>query len=217
MPLPLIVAGVSAGISALSSVFGAVKASKAQKKAEKQARKSRKEMNRLKSVYSNLDTSNPYLNMENTMEDLTVNQSQAQFQAEQSAQSQANILNSFRGAAGGSGIAGLAQTMAQQGQLNAQKASISIGRQEQANQLAMAQEAKAIQNAEIGGEVASRALERDQVGTMLGMSQAETAANRQQAAAAEQAKYNAIAGGVGSLTSLTGSAMEAGLFDKPVG
>ena len=50
---------------------------------------------------------------------------------------------------------------------------------------------------------------------MLGMSQAETAANRQQSAVAEQAKYNAIAGGVGSLTSLTGSAMEAGLFDNP--
>ena len=45
-------------------------------------------MDRLKNIYANLDTSNPFLNMENVMEDLTINQKQAQFQAQQFQQSQ---------------------------------------------------------------------------------------------------------------------------------
>ena len=87
----------------------------------------------MKKQYENLDTSNlaagfknPYQNMENTMEDLKVNTQQAEFQAQQFQQSQANIMQSLQGAAGGSGIAALAQTLANQGQLNLQKASASI-------------------------------------------------------------------------------------------
>ena len=43
-------------------------------------------------------------------------------------------MQSLRGAAGGSGIAGLAQTLANQGQLQAKQISTSIGQQESANQ-----------------------------------------------------------------------------------
>ena len=46
---------------------------------------------------------------------------------------QANIMSDLSGAAGGSGIAALAQSMANQGSLQAQKASASIGAQEAAN------------------------------------------------------------------------------------
>jgi len=46
------------------------------------------------------------------------------------------------------------------------------------------------------GEVLSRGMERDQVGTALGMSQAETAAAREEAMLAEQAKWAAIQSGV---------------------
>ena len=72
--------------------------------------------------------------MENAFEDLTVNTQQAEFEAQQNAQNQANIMSSMAGAAGGSGIAALAQSMANQGALQAQKASASIGAQESANQ-----------------------------------------------------------------------------------
>ena len=205
MAIPLIVPLASAGISIAGSVFGASKAAKAEREAKAEERKSRVEMNRLKSVYSNLDTSNPYLNMENTMEDLTINQGEANFQAQQFSQSQSNILNSMRGAAGGSGIASLAQAMAQQGQLAAQRSSASIGSQEAANQRAMATQAANIQNLERSGEVASRSLKRDQVGTMLGMSQAELAGSRDQAAIAQKAKFDAISGGISNLTSLGAS------------
>ena len=72
--------------------------------------------------------------MENSFEDLTVNTQQAEFEAQQNAQNQANIMSSMAGAAGGSGIAALAQSMANAGSLQAQKASASIGAQESANQ-----------------------------------------------------------------------------------
>jgi len=71
--------------------------------------------------------------VENAFEDLTVNTQQAEFEAQQNAQNQANILSSMAGAAGGSGIAALAQSMANQGALQASKASASIGAQEAAN------------------------------------------------------------------------------------
>ena len=76
---------------------------------------------------------NKFEGMENAMEDLTVNTQQAEFEAQQNQQMQANIMSSMAGAAGGSGIAALAQSMANQGALQAQKASASIGAQEAQN------------------------------------------------------------------------------------
>ena len=85
------------------------------------------------------DVTNPYAKLEenfkNPYEDLTVNQQQFQFQKRQAMQSQANIMQGLQGAAGGSGIAGLAQAMANQGAIQAQQAAADIGRQERENQL----------------------------------------------------------------------------------
>ena len=113
---------------------------------------SQEEYGSMKAKYMGLDTSNlygdvsnPYANMQNTMEDLTVNQQQSQFEAQQNQQNQANIMSNMKGAAGGSGVAGLAQAMANQGSQQAQKASASIGQQESANQKAMATEAGKLQ------------------------------------------------------------------------
>ena len=99
---------------------------------------------------------NPYANLENVYEDATVNLKPAQFQKEQSHQSMANIMQSMQGAAGGSGVAGLAQVLANQGVKQAQQASISIGQQEQANQLRASTEAGRLQGMERQGEMASR-------------------------------------------------------------
>lgn len=84
--------------------------------------------------------------MENAFEDLTVNTQQAEFEAQQNAQNQANIMSSMAGAAGGSGIAALAQSMANQGAIQSQKASASIGAQESANQMKSAQADQDIQS-----------------------------------------------------------------------
>lgn len=205
---------ISAGVSLASGIFGASRAAKAQRKAEAEEKRKRAEMDRLKGVYANLDTSNPFANMENTMEDLTVNQQQAQFQSQQFQQSQANIMSGMRGAAGGSGIAALAQSMAQSGQLSAQQSSASIGRQESANQMASARQAGIIQTQERRGEVTSRNWERDKTGTLLGMSQQETAAARNQASQAEQAKWSAISGGVQGAVGAVGGGMASGAFSE---
>ena len=77
---------------------------------------------------------NKFEGMENAFEDLTVNTQQAEFEAQQNQQMQANIMSQMAGAAGGSGIAALAQSMANQGALQSQKAAASIGAQEAANQ-----------------------------------------------------------------------------------
>tara|TARA_X000001382_G_scaffold60605_2_gene41706 strand:+ start:770 stop:1534 length:765 start_codon:yes stop_codon:yes gene_type:complete len=164
------------------------------------------EMAKMKDAYKNLDTSNlaagvrnPYQNLSNTFEDLTVNTQAAEFQAQQFQQSQANIMDSLSGAAGGSGIASLAQTLSNQGMLASQKASASIGMQEAQNQkLAAQQEAKNqvlegqgemyADKMRISGAQEARGLEYQKTSTLFGMSQQRTAAanNARRQATADQ-------------------------------
>ena len=186
--------GIAASIG--SSIFGAIKARKEERRAKRKMKKEQAKMKELEDVYANIDTSNPYLNMENTMEDLTVNQQQADFERESFQQTQANIMGNLAGAAGGSGIAGLAQSLAQQGQIASQKQSVSIGRQEAANQQAERRQAGEIQMLERKGDLLSRDMQTEQTGTLLGMAQQRTAAAAGQVAAAKDAKWGAIAGGI---------------------
>ena len=166
------------------------------------------EMRKMKNEYKNLDTSNlaagvrnPYQNLENTFEDITVNQQQAQFEAQQGQQSRANIMQGLQGAAGGSGIASLAQAMANQGQLSTQKASASIGLQEAQNQQMAAQQGARNQQLEGQGEMyaeqmrqqgaeAGRGLDWQKTSTMYGMSQQRTATANE---ARRQAKADQMA------------------------
>lgn len=82
---------------------------------------------------------NQFGNLENTFEDLTVNTQQAEFERDQFRQSQANLLENLGGAAGGSGVGGLAQSLANAGMNQARQSSASIGQQESQNQMAAAQ------------------------------------------------------------------------------
>ena len=79
---------IGGAASLIGGGIGAIGAGKAKRQAERKERKARKEMERMKGIYSNLDTSNPYMNMENTTEDLTINQKQAQMENQQFQQSQ---------------------------------------------------------------------------------------------------------------------------------
>jgi len=161
-----------------------------------------KEYDQTKSAFENLDTSNVYKDMENTMEDLTVNQEAAQFAAQQNQQSQANIMNTMSGAAGGSGIAAMTQALMGQAQAGNRQASIDIGKQEQANQAAERKQAGNLQLYERKGELISRDAENEKTSTLLGMSQQRLGAANQ----ARQDATNAIVGGVGSLASVAGTA-----------
>jgi len=158
---------LKAGTGIAKGITGTIQA----KKAAQAQKKAQQEMDKNKALYASLDTSNPYLDMENTMEDLTVKQQQEQ--------QRANIMEQMKGAAGSSGIAALAQSLANQGSLDAQKASVSIGKQEQANQLAERKEASRIQGLEREGELISRQAEMGKVSSLLGMSADEVAAARQ--------------------------------------
>ena len=201
MAIPAIAIGL--GVAALGQIgvgIAATRAAKeAQDKAEAREIAARAEMNRMKQAFANVDTSNPYLNMENTMEDLTINQKQAEFQRQQFQQSQANILNQMKGAAGGSGIAALAQSLSQQGQIAAQQSAASIGQQESANQRAKAQEASRLQGLERQGIAQQRQAEFQKAGTLLGISQQETAQAAAEKLQAQQARFEAMGGIFGGI------------------
>ena len=183
------VAGVvSAGVGVAKAIQGGVQA----KKAKEDAKKAKIELEKNKDMFSNLDTSNPYQNLENTMEDLTVNKQAAEFQKQQSMQNQANIMQQMRGAAGGSGIAALAQSMAQQGSMDAQKASAGIGQQEAANQKAERGMAGSIQMKEREGEMQSRNMQFGKVSSMMGMSAGELVGAQQRQQAGQEAMMEGI-------------------------
>ena len=114
----LLVGAAAIGVGA--GVAKAISGGKQKKKAKAEAAAAKQRLAQQKEAFKNLDTSNPYKDMQNTMEDLTVNQAEAEFTKAQQQQSQANIMQSMKGAAGSSGIAGLAQAMANQGSMDAQ-------------------------------------------------------------------------------------------------
>jgi hypothetical protein len=146
------------------------------------------------------DTSNIYANMENTMEDLTVNTQAADFAARQQAQGLADVLGQTRQAAGGSGIAALAQSLANQQAQSAQQAAAGIGQQEAMNQRLAAQQAGRVQEMKLGGEETSRALKAQLMGERFQIDANELAASELAIQAAQAARTEAlgqIAGGVG--------------------
>ena len=103
---------------------------------------------------------NPYADVENVYEDAKVNLQAADYAKEQSQQSMANIMSGMQASAGSSGIAGLAQVLANQGVQQARQQSISIGQQEQANEIRARGEAGRLDQQERKGEYDRDMLER---------------------------------------------------------
>ena len=204
----LAIVGGSVALASAGTKLGMSLAGRKKRIAEQ--KEARKEMEKRMSEYENLDTSNlsanvrnQFANMENTYEDMTVNQQQAEFIAQQGMQQRANIMQNLRGAAGGSGIAALAQAMANQGQLAAQQASASIGAQEARIQQLQAGEASKLQTLErkgeqyaqaqrLAGAERSRGLEYSKTGTLLGMSQQRLGAANQARAQAKAQQMSAV-------------------------
>jgi len=204
------VTAVSAGVKYYQSNKSAEKARGIANEAETEQKKQQKLLDTEKAKFKNMKFENPYENMENVYEDLTVNQQQAQFQAQQGSQQRANVMENLRGAAGASGVAGLAQAMANQGQLQTQQISASIGQQESANQRLRAQGAANIQMKEREGQKMQQQFNIDKQATLLGMQQgasagADTAAANanQMALEGEMARDQALAEGIGSTLSTT--------------
>ena len=186
---------LTAGIGAAGKIIAANKnqgiAEDAATKAEAESDIQRAKLEEEKDAYRNMTFENPYENMENVYEDLTVNQQQAQFQAQQGEQQRANIMQGLQASAGGSGIAGLAQAMANQGQLQTQQISASIGQQEARNQTLKAQGANQNQQLERQGEAMVQEAETSRQSTLLGMQMGETQAADEVNMRAQQQKMQA--------------------------
>ena len=90
----------AAAVGAGAGIAKAIGGSKRRKAAEAEAAAAKAEIDQRKSQFAQLDTSNPFANMENKMEDLSVNTQEAEFMKAQQQQSQANILNNLKGSAG---------------------------------------------------------------------------------------------------------------------
>jgi len=207
-----IVGGVSQAIGGFAQMRSARIERDRQRDIEEDARSER---NKMRNIYQNLDTSNPYTNMENTMEDLTINQQQAQFERQTFAQSQSNILQTLQGSAGGSGIAALAQSLAQQGQIAAQRSSASIGQQESRNTAAKASQAAQLQELEKRGQRETQQMNMQKYGTLQQMSQQEMMQAGAAASAAEQTRSEALGSAIGGIgTTLTGFASNDMLGEK---
>jgi len=165
--------------------------------------------------YRNFDFKNPYAEnvyagMENTAEDLTINQQAANFQAQQAQQGQANILSTLQ--AGGGFNAGNIQALANQAQKSAQQAAASIGQQESANQRIAAQQAARNQQLERQGRLQVQQgaakiqqMEFDRQATQLGMSM-QMVGNAQDQIAANKAMWGQIVGGVFEMAGALGTA-----------
>ena len=169
---------------------------------------------------------NPYADMENVYEDQTVDLKAAEFQKEQSQQNLSNIMANMKSAAGGSGVAGLAQVLANQGLKQAQQASASIGMQEQANQARARGEAGRLQQLSREGEQRRDMLEREgkkmqedfefaKQDKMLEMALGRKAAADQAidnaTAQLDQFVSGAVTGGIGALTGGAGSSIISGI------
>ena len=224
-------------IGGVSSLIGGRKASKAAKAQQDAARK---EMQKQKKAYGAMDTSNIYANVqnqfsgmstENFAEDLTVNQQQAQFESEQGAQNRANIMQGMQGAAGGSGIASLAQAMANQGQNAARQASASIGQQESRNQQMKVSGAQDVQrrrelerqgeaSAEglrLGGATDARGLEYQKQEGMMGLAAGQLSASNDAMAAAKAQKSAGISQIIGGVASGIGGGLLKGVGNSIAG
>ena len=204
---------IGAGANAMEGRRQRIKAEQAKDNAEK----AKNQLDRQKEMFMHLDTSNPYLNMQNVAEDLVVNQQQAQFQAQQNAASQANVMNELSGAAGGAGIAALAQSMANQAATANQAASASIGQQEQQNQRARVNQEAELQMKEREGELKSREMFADKLSTSMQFTADELRnAQREQAIAEARRDYRRQKTG-DSIMGVIGGGLESGAFDELLG
>ncbi len=152
-----------------------------------------------KEAYRNTEITNPYENLQNTAEDLTVNTQEADMQRDMMQQQQANMMGSMEQA--GSFDAGNIQAMMGAASQSARQASASIGAQESANQKMAAQQASSNQMATAQGEAQRQANQADMNANLMNMSR-EDAANAQ--AAVDQSTADIVGGGAGIVGGVAG-------------
>lgn len=197
--------GVAGIVGGLAGIAGGIIGGGARRREQREAEA---ELKQRREQYETFEFKDPTQNMTNPFEDLTVNQQQAQFESQQQQQALAGTLQGLSGAAGGSGIASLAQTLAQQQSQNLQRSAASIGQQESRNQMAAAQGAQQLQQQQAQGQLRKQEFELGRTETLLDMAGQRKAA----ADAARQEATQAIVGGIGKVASGVASAATGGLL-----
>jgi hypothetical protein len=200
---------ISQGIGAIGSIVGASIGGGARRQEQRDASA---QLASRQAAYEGMQFNNVYSGLQNTAEDLTVNTQQADFMAQQQQQGMANTMGAMQGAAGGSGIAALAQAMSNQQNQNLQGASASIGQQENRNQMLSAQQAGQNQLMVAQGEQVVQDKEEGRTKTLLGQAQARSSA-------ADQARADATDAMVNGVTDLAkaGGSVAAGLINPASG
>ena len=176
----------------LAGVAGGLVGGRARRQEQRAARA---DLATQRQAYESFQFQDPSRNLTNTFEDLTVNTQAADFAAQQQQQGLAGALGQLQGAAGSSGIAALAQSLAQQQSRNLQAASASIGQQEAANQIARAQGQQSLERARAAGAQYVQEKEFARTEDMY-----ETAATRKMAA--DEARRQATEGLVGGVANI---------------
>ena len=176
----------------LAGVAGGIIGGRARRQEQRAARE---DLATQRQAYESFQFQDPSRNLTNTFEDLTVNTQAADFAAQQQQQGLAGALGQLQGAAGSSGIAALAQSLAQQQSRNLQAASASIGQQEAANQIARAQGQQSLERARVAGAQYVQEKEFARTEDMY-----ETAATRKMAA--DEARRQATEGLVGGVANI---------------
>ena len=192
MALQLGAAAVGGALKGIAGIAGGLIGGRRRRREQAAAQR---ELDAAKSSFAAIDTSNPYKNVTNTFEDLTVNTQAADFAAQQQNQGLANIMGGLAGSAGGGGVAALAQSLANQQSASAQQAAASIGAQESQNQKLAAQGEQQAQMQRAQGEALSRQMQFKKSEKQMDMAQTRL----ESAKAARAAATSSIMGGIGSI------------------
>ena len=222
---PTAISGIAAAIPGIAkgigSLFGGGKRRREEKRANKQRGRALRQFESMQFTNPFGDMTNPYADLENQFEDDRVGLQAAEFTAQEQQQQLANVLDAYRGSAGGSGGAAVATALAKQASRNTQMAAANIEQQELANQRAASQAGMELDMVSAGGEQkrqiyrgegesSRQQLEMGKRSQILGLANQELAGAKM---ARAQAKSDLI-GGIGSVA---GAAFSAGDFGKKSG
>ena len=162
------------------------------RRSNKRLERAEQERDMLQDRFANIPADNPYEDMENVYEDMTVDQRGYDLEMEQIQQSQSNILNNLKQVAGPSGAGGLVQTLIEEKKIAKEEASSKLETQESENEKLKAEEEAKLQLKEREGEVWSRNTERDKQATLLDMAKGDVDFHRESKRRAQERKLDAL-------------------------
>ena len=151
---------------------------------------------------------------ENVYEDVQVDNQAVEFAAEQFKQQQANIMQAFRGVAGGSGISALAQGLSNQAAKQARESQVYITQQlAQNKKLRLAEQSRLNQQQtqlKLSNALGRRQFEADKMATMIGVAGQKVAGVNQRIANVQSMTGQII----GGLSQIAGNVIGGVSFDK---